>query len=152
MEAESGQQVDVETVALEIFELTKQIWLQAHRRRPEKAYDVSESEFLSLDALQTHGPMTVGDLQRRVQVLPAQMSRIIRNLETKYDEALVNCAINAEDKRKINVQITSRGAEAADQFRHNKIEQTANSLRVLSDDDLRQLLRIVRLTGHATER
>ncbi len=151
MADERAQRPDLRTVALEIFEISKLTWLMAQRRKPEGEYDLSESEFLALDVLQHQGPMTVGDLQRRVEVLPAQMSRIIRNLETKFDQPLVDCAINADDKRKINVKINRLGAQAADGFRQSKIELTIESLRVLSDEDLVQLLRIVRQTRAAAE-
>jgi DNA-binding MarR family transcriptional regulator len=153
MDNETPQHVDVQVVAMEIFELTRQIWLSAQRRRDSNGMpDLSETEFLTLDALEQDGGMTVGDLQRRVEVLPAQMSRIIRNLESRYDEPLVSCALNPEDKRKINVSLTSAGRQAAEQFRRAKIELTAQSLRSLSGDDIRHLLRIVRQVAHEFRR
>jgi CRISPR system Cascade subunit CasE len=46
--------------------------------------------------------MIVGDIQRLLGVLPAQMSRIIRSLENR-DRPLIACHINPRDKRKVDV-------------------------------------------------
>jgi len=139
----------LEVLAREIFELTKIAWLTAQRTKPDGRHDLSETEFLALDALEQSGRLTVGDLQRRINVQPARMSRIIKSLETKYDSPLVTCTINREDKRKIDVRLSEAGTSAADAFRRGKISINAEVLRSLSAGDVDDLMRIVRIIRKA---
>ena len=52
-------------------------------RRRRRLGDLKEVEFLTLAILQANGTMIVGDIQRILGVLPAQMSRIIRSMEQR---------------------------------------------------------------------
>lgn len=144
-----GQSHSVEELALEVFEITKITWLSASRTKARGRYDLSETEFLALDALEQDGRLTVGQLQRRIGVLPAQMSRIIKRLETGHQKPLVSCAINQDDKRKIDVELTADGRKAVTAFRREKIDQTIASLRSLSPEDVNDLVRIVRVVRKA---
>ena len=83
----------LEALAEEVFELNKLSWTaRAQVRRRSESF-VSEYEFLALDVLIKQGPMTVGELQKHVGVMPAQMSRVIRSLENKPDGPMIRCAI-----------------------------------------------------------
>jgi DNA-binding MarR family transcriptional regulator len=129
-------------LALKIFEITKMTWASAQRSSPAAVCELTEGEFLALDVLQQSDGLTVGDLQRRIRVLPAQMSRVIKTLETKYEKPLVDCTINPEDKRKINVRLTTPGRQAADSFRRSKLAGTVEAMRMLPPQDVRELMRI----------
>ena len=72
----------VEDIAQELFQVVTQICLSTLRGR-RRAGDLKEVEFLTLSLLQAHGTMIVGDIQRVLGVLPAQMSRVIRALENR---------------------------------------------------------------------
>src|SRR3954454_660061 len=91
----------VEDIAHELFDVVTQICLSTLRGR-RRSGDLKEVEFLSLSLLQANGTMIVGDIQRVLGILPAQMSRIIRSLENR-DDPLIECRINPRDKRKIDV-------------------------------------------------
>ena len=58
-------------------------------------------------------PLIVGDIIERLHLLPAQMSRLLRRLEGKgdscYQKPLVECSINKEDRRRVNVLLTTAG-------------------------------------------
>jgi DNA-binding MarR family transcriptional regulator len=129
----------VSRLALHVFEITKRTWLQTQREKMKGGYDLSESEFLALDALEDVPSLSVGELRKQVGVLPAQMSRVIKALEQRYDEKLVLCVINPNDKRKIDVSITPKGRRAVDAYRRAKILGTIEAMRVLSDTDLQAL-------------
>lgn len=129
--------------AEEIFEISKHIW--ASESRSSQHSVISETEFLALDALHRQAPLAVGDIQRQVGVLPAQMSRIIRSLESKGDEPLIECTINPRDKRKIDVQLTPAGTQAHNAYRQAKLGSTEQLLLGLSDEDLQEFMRIIRL-------
>src|SRR5205807_6932310 len=111
-----------------------------------------EVEFLTLSLLQAHGTMIVGDIQRLLGVLPAQMSRIIRALETR-ERPLIQCRINARDKRKVDVVMTSAGAKALGEYQASRVARLAERLRALDDEDLEDLARLGnRLNGRQSER
>src|SRR5438477_9082631 len=97
-------------VAHELFEVVTQICLSTLGGR-RRLGDLKEIEFLTLAILQANGTMIVGDIQRILGVLPAQMSRVIRSLENR-ERPLIQCRINPRDKRKIDVCLTSWGEKS----------------------------------------
>ena len=133
----------IQNLARRIFAITVRTWIGSQREKMKGGYDLSESEFLALAALEGADCLSVGELRREVGVLPAQMSRIIKALEHRYDEKLVVCSINAKDKRKIDVAVTATGRRAVEAYRRAKILATVDALRSLSDRDLSALLRIL---------
>jgi DNA-binding MarR family transcriptional regulator len=139
----------ISRLALQMFEMTKRTWLQTQREKFKGGYDLSESEFLALDALERVLHLSVGELRRFVGVLPAQMSRVIKALEQRYDEKLVLCAINRLDKRKIDVSITAKGRRAVQAYRRAKILAIVEALQPLSVCDLRLLTEILGRIGRA---
>lgn len=142
----------VRSLARRIFALTVRTWIGSQREKMRGGYDLSESEFLALAALEGADCLSVGELRREVGVLPAQMSRILKALEQRYDEKLVVCSINTKDKRKIDVAITARGRRAVEAYRRAKILATVDALQSLSDRDLEVLLQILNKIQKAFER
>jgi DNA-binding MarR family transcriptional regulator len=126
-----------------MFDMTTHAWLASQREKMKGGYDLSESEFLALAALEHVASLSVGELRQHVGVLPAQMSRVIKALEQRYDEKLVLCAINPQDKRKIDVSITPTGRRAVEAYRRAKIMTTVTALNSLSDEDLAAFTRIL---------
>jgi len=86
--------------------------------------------------------MIVGDIQRQLGILPAQMSRVIRSLETR-DRPLINCRINPNDKRKIDVGMTPAGEKALDDYRAIRVGRIGELLRHLSEEDQEDLTRML---------
>src|SRR5438552_2264390 len=97
----------LEEMAQDLFEVITHLCLVAPRSR-RRAGDLKEIEYLTLAILQERGTMIVGDIQRLLGVLPAQMSRVIRSLEARQ-WPLIGCRINSNDKRKIDVGLTEVG-------------------------------------------
>ena len=77
----SGTGFRVEEIAQDLFDVVTQIGLSTLRGRRRVA-DLKEVEFLTLSILHNRESMIVGDIQRFLGVLPAQMSRIIRPWKT----------------------------------------------------------------------
>src|SRR5260370_1583823 len=97
----TGTAVRPDELAEELFDvLTRLGFGGARGRRRDGA--LKDLEFRTLALLQRRKTMTVGDIQRRLGVLPAQMSRVLRALEGRQVPFL-NCHIHPLDKRKINV-------------------------------------------------
>ncbi len=135
---------DLERMAEEIFELTKIASAARAQARAGNPEELTEAEFLTLDALVRHDTLTVGDIQKRIGVLAAQMSRIIRSLENKNGIALVSCGINPQDRRKIDVKIAPRGRNAHRTYRAARLRFTAAILEKLDPPDRAQFMRILR--------
>ncbi|MCX5684184.1 MAG: hypothetical protein NT049_10925 [Planctomycetota bacterium] len=133
----------IRSLALRMFDMTTRAWLASQREKMKGGYDLSESEFLALAALEHVASLSVGELRQHVGVLPAQMSRVIKALEQRYDEKLVLCAINPQDKRKIDVSITVTGRRAIEAFRRAKIMNTVSALESLTEQDLAEFTRIL---------
>jgi DNA-binding MarR family transcriptional regulator len=135
----NGTGLRVEEIAQDLFEVVTQIGLSTLRGRRRVA-DLKEVEFLTLSVLHTREMMIVGDIQRVLGVLPAQMSRIIRSLEDR-DRPLITCRINPRDKRKIDVCLTPAGEKALMDYRDASVSRIVEHLRQLNEDDQEDLNR-----------
>jgi len=130
----------LDDIAEDLFEVFTRLGLATLRGRRGGA-DLKEVEFLTLSLLDANGTMIVGDIQKLLGVLPAQMSRIIRALESR-ERPLIHCRINARDKRKVDVGLTAAGERALVEFQAAKVTRLSERLRTLSDDDLEELTRL----------
>jgi DNA-binding MarR family transcriptional regulator len=148
----SGTGVRVEEIAQDLFEVVTQIGLSTLRGRRRVA-DLKEVEFLTLSVLHNRETMIVGDIQRVLGVLPAQMSRIIRSLEDR-DRPLIQCRINPRDKRKIDVCLTPAGDKALLDYRNASVSRIVEHLHHLSEEDQedlnRSLEKLANLLGRPT--
>ncbi len=128
----------------ETFELMKTASAARARARTGHPEEISEIEFLALDVLLNSGSLTVGEIQKRIGVLPAQMSRIIRSLESKDGQTFVSCSINPDDRRKIDVKITAKGQKAHEAYRATRLAFVTAMLNDLSVEDREMFMRVVR--------
>jgi DNA-binding MarR family transcriptional regulator len=133
----SGTGVRHDEVARRLLDVLTQLALLVPRGR-RRAGDLKEVEFLTLSILHQHGTMIVGDIQRLLGVLPAQMSRIIRSLEM-HSRPLISCRINPHDKRKIDVCLTGTGEKALQEHEAQRVQGIHEVLQKVSEDELEQL-------------
>jgi DNA-binding MarR family transcriptional regulator len=129
----------IDDIAQELFQVVTQICLSTLRGR-RRAGDLKEVEFLTLSLLQGNGVMIVGDIQRILGILPAQMSRVIRSLENR-ERALIQCRINSRDKRKIDVELTPHGEKALLEYQAKRVGRIVAQLSNLTDEDQDDLIR-----------
>jgi len=134
----------LEDLAEEIFALSNLASRARARDRGSAVESLTETEHLTLDLLARHGAMTVGQIQKTIGVLPAQMSRIIRALEDKSGATFIRCAINPEDRRKIDVSLTSDGQKALSGYRNARISSILNILTILEPAERDEFMRILR--------
>ncbi|HZT83453.1 MAG TPA: MarR family transcriptional regulator [Gemmataceae bacterium] len=146
----SASGVRVEEVAQTLFAVLTRLSLAGPRGR-RRVGDLKEVEFLTLALLHQHGTMIVGEIQRLLGVLPAQMSRIIRGLETR-ERPLISCRINPQDKRKIDVCLTAAGEKALLEYRTLRVRGIAELLGRMGDDDVDELSRLLEKLAPALER
>src|SRR5205807_8664244 len=128
----------VEDIAHELFQVVTQICLATLRGR-RRAGDLKEVEFLTLSLLQSNGILIVGDIQRVLGILPAQMSRVIRSLENRNDP-LIECRINPRDKRKIDVCLTPTGERSVAEYQGVRVGRLIAELQHRLADDPEELL------------
>jgi DNA-binding MarR family transcriptional regulator len=131
----------LEEIAQEFFELFTHLGLTSPPRR-RRTDGLKEVEFLTLALLHGRGTMIVGDIQRLLGVLPAQMSRIIRALETR-DRPMVACHINSQDKRKVDVRMTPAGEKALQDYQSVQIDRITQVLRELPGEMQEELGRVL---------
>ena len=129
----------IDDIAQELFQVVTQICLSTLRGR-RRAGDLKEVEFLTLSLLQDHGIMIVGDIQRILGILPAQMSRVIRSLESR-ERPLIECRINNRDKRKIDVELTGSGEKTLSDYQGKRVGRIVEQLNSLTDEDQDDMMR-----------
>jgi DNA-binding MarR family transcriptional regulator len=137
-------QETLEKMAERVFELSR-IASLARTRRPSGSLDLTESEFLTLGILAREEPQTIGEVQKSIGVVPAQMSRIIRSLEDREGGGYIKCSINPHDRRCIDVVLTDRGRESYQQYRSARLRATTEILAVLSPSDRMEFMRLMGL-------
>ena len=135
----TGTSHRIDDIAHELFQVVTQICLSTLRGR-RRSGDLKEVEFLTLSLLQAHGTMIVGDIQRVLGILPAQMSRVIRSLESR-ERSLIHCRINSRDKRKIDVELTTHGEKTLLDYQGKRVGRIVEQLSDLTDDDQEDLIR-----------
>jgi DNA-binding MarR family transcriptional regulator len=137
----SGTVFRIEALAQDVFHAVTQfcLTLPRHRRR---SGELKDSEFLTLVILHARGTMIVGDIQRLLGVLPAQMSRVIRSLEERH-QPLIACQINPRDKRKIDVCLTQAGEDALREHEELRIQSIKELLGELSEAELGELAHLL---------
>jgi DNA-binding MarR family transcriptional regulator len=130
-----------EGLAQDLCEVVTHLSLTAPRGR-RRAGDLKEIEFLTLALIHDHGTMIVGDIQRQLGVLPAQMSRVLRSLEMR-DRPLVGCRINRTDKRKIDVCLTAAGERALNDYQAARLRRIVEAVADLSEEEQEDLSRLL---------
>ncbi len=138
----------LDRMANEIFELYQLI--AAYRsRQPSGPDDLSETEFLTLDVLSKEEPMTIGKVQKHVGVVAAQMSRIVRALEEQGGRGYVECRINPQDRRRVDISLTPAGTTAHEKYRATRLGSMHEILDILAPPDREHFMRILRQIRNA---
>lgn len=85
----------------------------ARRLRSERAIDrMSDGQFAVLAALSLHGSHTLGELADRERVSAPSMNRTVNCLE---ESGYATRTPDADDRRKVNIDITDTGREVVDE-------------------------------------
>lgn len=134
----------LEQLGLEIFELSKMASQARAQARRDGVETLTETENLTLDLLSKRETMSVGEIQKEIGVLPAQMSRIVRALEDKGEKGYIACAINPDDRRKIDVSITPAGRKALETYRSERMGTIMRILAHLQGSERDEFMRLMR--------
>lgn len=137
-------------MAEEIFELYQLIAI-ARSRRPTGQEDLSESEYLALNILAKNQPLRIGEVQKQIGVVPAQMSRIVRALHEDGGKGYIACKINSDDRRRIDISLTAEGRQAYENYRSARLQTMYQILEILPAADRTHFMRNMRQLRTAFE-
>ncbi len=138
----SATRLPLEELSQTLFDLVIRFCLTNPRGR-RRSGSLKELEVLTLAILQQHqAPLIVGEIQRLLGILPAQMSRVIRALEAR-ERPLISCSINPQDKRKIDVLLTPAGTKALQEYQSLRLHNISTLLSRFGEDDLENLHRLL---------
>ncbi|MCO6437709.1 MAG: MarR family transcriptional regulator [Phycisphaerae bacterium] len=133
----------LQEMAAEIFELYRLVAIE-RSRRPSGNDELSEAEFLTLETLARDEPLTIGEVQKRIGVVPAQMSRIVRALEVETGKGHITCNINPHDRRRVDLHLTASGRKAMQSYRETHLGSIQRILDILSDEERENFMRVMR--------
>ena len=105
------------------------------------AHDLTESQFGVLDALHHLGPMHQCDLARKILRTNGNVTLVVDNLEKR---GLVQRERRADDRRFIQVALTSAGEALIRTVFPQHADAVATEMGVLAGDELRTLTRLGR--------
>lgn len=103
--------------------------------------EVTECGVLALDYLAQVGSTTVDEIQEQINVLPAQVARVVRQLQSA---GFVSSDINPQDRRGVDVSITDEGRAVHSKCRQAKLAPIIASLEGLGADERSQFMGLVR--------
>jgi DNA-binding MarR family transcriptional regulator len=114
-----------------------------HRRLRQSADPgLTISQLSALAAIETHGPVTLGDLARLEQVQPPTITSLVGKLEAA---GLVVRIIDPDDRRIHRVHVTPAGRKWLARHRTRKNAYLARRLRALDPADRAVLARAAEL-------
>ena len=138
-------------MADEIFELYQLVAI-ARAQNPAGSDDLSETEYLTLDTLLKGQQLSIGDVQKQIGVVPAQMSRVVRSLETNGGKGYVSCSINPKDRRRVDLSITDSGRQAHEKYRNTRLASMQHVLTIIPPEDRLDFMRILGIIRKAFEK
>ncbi len=112
------------------------IHLLRRLRRQDVATGEGPARLSALSVLVFGGPKTLGELAAAEQVKPPTMSRIVAGLARSR---LVEIAADAEDRRRMHIRATGKGAKLLQKGRELRITYLSSQLKELAPKELAQL-------------
>jgi MarR family 2-MHQ and catechol resistance regulon transcriptional repressor len=109
-------------------------------------HGLTQPQFGVLEMLGHLGPLTIGDIGKRMLVTGGCVTVILDNLEK---EGMVERLRSVEDRRVIRVQLTEKGKTTFTKVFQSHAERVAELSSVLSEDEQIQLSKLLRKLGLA---
>ena len=112
--------------------------------RDIEQYGLTPPQFAVLESLGHLGPLTAGELGKKILVTGGCITVILDNLER---DRLVERIRNAEDRRSYNVRLTHKGARLFTRIFRQHADRVAEFASVLSDEEQSQLSVLLKKLG-----
>lgn len=97
---------------------------------------LSASLHSALASIESHGPLTLGQLAAREHVAPPTITRVVSRLE---EAGLVHRDIDPTDRRVSRVSITAEGRDRLERSRVQRNAMLADRLSLLTPDQIERL-------------
>lgn len=111
-----------------------------------RSYGLTQPQFSALECLGHLGPMTIGELSKKMLVSGGNMTVVIDNLEK---EGLVERIHSQQDRRAILVQLTPKGKQLFEEVFVKHAAYLADLFSVLTEEEQRELGRLLKKLGVA---
>jgi len=125
------------------------IHLLRHARKQDVLSRQGPARLSALSVLVFGGPMALGQLAKVEQVKAPTMSRIVAGLKKS---GLARIETDAKDARRIRVSVTTKGERLLQQARKRRILIVAETLTLLSEEELAVLHQAALLIERAASR
>lgn len=109
-----------------------------------RRYGLTQPQFGALECLGHLGPMTIGELSRKMLVSGGNMTCVVDNLEK---EGLVRRQHSDEDRRAVIVTLTEKGTALFQDIFPQHAEYIRQLATALSDDEQVELSRLLKKLG-----
>jgi DNA-binding MarR family transcriptional regulator len=88
----------------------------------------------------SQGKIAPGDISSAIGVSSARVATALNSLE---DKGMITRRIDSEDRRKIIVELTPKGAEYVEDHKCKQIEKIKNILMSLGEEDSKEFVRLI---------
>jgi len=117
-----------------------------HSARDIERYGLTQPQFSVLEALGHLGPLTIGELGKKMLVTGGCMTVIVDNLER---DGLVERIRSTEDRRVIKVGVTEKGNELFQRIFRQHATRITELASVLTEQEQLQLSELLKKLGLA---
>jgi MarR family 2-MHQ and catechol resistance regulon transcriptional repressor len=140
-----------EILALDAFiKLNRSVIAVQGRLLPslQREFGLTESQIAVLEALKHLGPLQQGELCHKILRSGSNLTTVVDNLER---DGLVRRARDERDRRIQVVDLTEKGRELVSRALPVHVERITRTMAVLEPDEQRELGRLCRKLGRATD-
>lgn len=109
-----------------------------------KDFEINETEFLVLFALDANGPLTIQDIGQKINMTSGTMTYVIDKLEKKTYIKRVRCS---EDRRRIFIELTDQGKSFWDETIVVHAEHLKDFFSHVTDDEMHQVTDLMKKVG-----
>lgn len=120
----------------------------ARRLRQLSQEPITQSQLSALAVIETHGPLTLGELAAHERVQPPTMTRIMAALE---EESLVVRQVDPTDRRIARVTMTPTGRRLIERIRSRRTAYLVQRLRAFTAEEVAILERAAGLLERMAE-
>lgn len=107
-------------------------------------FGLTQPQFAVMESLGHLGPMTIGELCRKMLVSGGNMTVVLDNLQK---EGIIERIHNQADRRTINVRLTDKGEKMFEEMFPKHADFIMQRAAVLSDDEQEQLATLLKKLG-----
>ena len=109
-----------------------------------EGYGLTQPQFSVVESLGHLGPLTIGEISKKMLVTNGCVTVIIDNLER---DGLVERIRGTKDRRVVSVALTSRGTALFKRIFHQHARRVTELAAVLTEDEQHQLSALLRKLG-----